>query len=386
MHKKTLSILIVSLMFAACSKEASDQRTANINTSNTSPSQDSNINAPAKTIIDEQALILGNRILNSAFKGEDGKIYPPLLKDFKQYFPECNFTEIGYTYLQSECKFNNVSADKSAEVEPFKVYLTNPRAGIIAITFDQLNLHYNAQFSFFDNLNNVVKAPLSCPDIEIENSASFYTNFYRVSKNGVDYGTVREVVSSGSGGGATQTTIYFGLNQPPCAWSETNDKNLSLAIAEMNRKNNLDVSSSLISKNSNQPSKKSLTNFEQNIAYNYSINNAKCNEREASSAILASKCVDLETAEFLCKNTSGFTVFARQTSSVWMSQDRSRFVGSGGDFSQGPIQWNNGRCYGTFYVSGVLNGTSTRITVHGTVSSFVVTGDGRVLVYYLHTL
>jgi hypothetical protein len=179
----------------------------------------------------KKPVFLGDRLLLTAEEGVDGKFYPPRLTEIETQFPECKFKETPDGYLIGDCAIKHAAPGRERQIENIRISLTNDSVRAIAIDIDQRQLDFEGGLEIFKKLKNIELELLSCPDIEITNSALNQTLFYRVKQNGINMGILREVISGGSGGTGRSTSIYMGLSGPPCRWSEENDKKLAKAIS-----------------------------------------------------------------------------------------------------------------------------------------------------------
>ena len=179
----------------------------------------------------EKPVFLGDRLLATAVKGDDGSYYLPQLESVEKALPECKFKELGESfYLAADCSFENAAPDRKKSPEILKIYLTSSRSGVNAITIDQAQMDFEDGLSLFGKLKGIKVEKLSCPDIEIDNSASLNSNFYNITKSGMTIGVYRVDYYSGSGGADRSTSLYLGMTDAPCKWSEDTDKRLRKAI------------------------------------------------------------------------------------------------------------------------------------------------------------
>ena len=148
----------------------------------------------------EKPVFLGDRLLATAEVGADGKYYVPRLEGVQAQLKECQFKEFTDNYYQSECSFENAAPSRQRKPEILRIYLTSPRVGVSAIDIEQTQMDFEDGLSIFAKLKDVQIEQLSCPDIEIDNSASYNTMFYRIKRDGKPIGVYREVFNSGSGG------------------------------------------------------------------------------------------------------------------------------------------------------------------------------------------
>lgn len=179
----------------------------------------------------KKPVFLGDRLLLTAEEGADGKFYSPRLTEIETQFPECKFKETPDGYLIGDCAIKNAAPGRERQIENIRILLTNDAVRAIAIDIKQRQLDFEGGLEIFKKLKNIELELLSCPDIEITNSALNQILFYRVKQNGINMGILREITYGGSGGTGRSSSIYMGLSGPPCRWSEENDKKLAKATS-----------------------------------------------------------------------------------------------------------------------------------------------------------
>ena len=126
----------------------------------------------------ENPVFLGDRLLATAVKADDGSYYVPQLESVEKALPECKFKELGESFfLVSECAFDNVAPERKRSQETLTMYLASSRSGVNAIVIDQNQLDFEGGLSIFGKLKGVKIEKLSCPDIEIDNGADLNSYF-----------------------------------------------------------------------------------------------------------------------------------------------------------------------------------------------------------------
>lgn len=123
----------------------------------------------------------------------------------------------------------------------------------------------------------------------------------------------------------------------------------------------------------------------QNLKYRTGINYTNYSD---GSCTPGQKKVCINSTEYreLCNMAKGITVQARRTASVMYGSSFSRFLGYDGVFESQRVNYRNNRCAVSFTISGIFKGTTTRKTISGRGSTFVVAKNGNVLVHYMDTM
>lgn len=97
-------------------------------------------------------------------------------------------------------------------------------------------------------------------------------------------------------------------------------------------------------------------------------------------------CVNNSEYRELCNMAKGITVQARRLSTTLYGRDLSRFLGYDGVFESQRVSFQNNRCAVSFTISGLFKGTTTRRTIRGRGSNFIVTKNGDILVHWIDTM
>tara|TARA_X000000950_G_scaffold246791_1_gene304600 strand:- start:3069 stop:3611 length:543 start_codon:yes stop_codon:yes gene_type:complete len=123
----------------------------------------------------------------------------------------------------------------------------------------------------------------------------------------------------------------------------------------------------------------------QNFKYRTGINYTNYSD---GSCTPGRKKVCINSSEYkeLCNMAKGISVQARRTASVMYGSSFSRFLGYDGVFESQRVDYRNNRCAVSFTISGIFKGTTTRKTIYGRGSTFIVTKNGNVLVHYIDTM
>ena len=123
----------------------------------------------------------------------------------------------------------------------------------------------------------------------------------------------------------------------------------------------------------------------QNLKYRTGINYTNYSD---GSCTPGRKKVCINSSEYreLCNMAKGITVQARRTASVMYGSSFSRFLGYDGVFESQKVNYRNNRCAVSFTISGIFKGTTTRKTIYGRGSTFIVAKNGNVLVHYIDTM
>lgn len=224
-HRLTINVLAISALTVSLSTVAPPAMGQSASPAN----QASKNSTTTQSKSGAKGTYLGERLIDSAVIGTDGGLYAPQLSEFVKKFPECKFRNVSEYYV-ANCTVNNAARNRSRVSEPLDIYLTQSRAGVNAIDISQNQSDHEGGLSLFDKVDGIDIEKLSCPDIEIDNGASFNINFYRIKQASRIVGVYREIRSSGSGGDTTQTTVYLGMKDAPCQWSIQNDERLAQAL------------------------------------------------------------------------------------------------------------------------------------------------------------
>jgi len=126
-----------------------------------------------------------------------------------------------------------------------------------------------------------------------------------------------------------------------------------------------------------------ITNFQERVSgdyatgmeYNYFADGTCRQERGV-------QCIDGKQAEYLCGKITGFTKgFEDSLKMSYIEKNREMF--QSGNMSALSAKWNGRRCIGEISADGTYHGTSTKVTVSGAISTFVVNPEHKSLAHYI---
>ena len=122
-----------------------------------------------------------------------------------------------------------------------------------------------------------------------------------------------------------------------------------------------------------QPVPQSIKNqLTKGMEYSY-FGDGSCRESDNK------KCIDLEMYERICKANEGMTKFAAQMLTTF--DFAAAALINGGDVEETKVYWSdaNQKCRASITVSGIYKGTSTRKSLNGSVSTFIVNDENKLL-------
>lgn len=108
------------------------------------------------------------------------------------------------------------------------------------------------------------------------------------------------------------------------------------------------------------------------VEYSY-FGDSSCTESENK------KCIDRDMYERLCKANEGMTKFAAQMLTTF--DFAAAALLNGGDVEETKVYWSDAsqKCRASITVSGIYKGTSTRRNLNGSVSTFIVNDENKLL-------
>lgn len=94
-------------------------------------------------------------------------------------------------------------------------------------------------------------------------------------------------------------------------------------------------------------------------------------------------CLSRNDYTSVCKSAKGVTNNAIKVRAVLASRDEKALL-EGGTFESINVVWGDTKCFAFVTVSGIVDGTSKRLTIQGIASSFIVNSEGTILVSYFN--
>ena len=122
-----------------------------------------------------------------------------------------------------------------------------------------------------------------------------------------------------------------------------------------------------------QPVSQSIkSQLTKGIEYSY-YGDSSCTESETK------KCIDRDLYEQLCKSNEGMTKFAAQMLTTF--DFAAAALINGGDLEEVKVYWSDAsqKCRAAITVSGIYKGTSTRRSLDGSVSTFILNNENKIL-------
>jgi hypothetical protein len=153
---------------------------------------------------------------------------------------------------------------------------------------------------------------------------------------------------------------------------------------DMFKKILLTIISLLLVACNNEPQKENTSKANQKIknqlekGVNYTFNTrGPCLERGND------RCITQEMYEQLCKASEGMTKWG--TGILTMMDSEADALREGGKTEDTKVYWSDSSktCIGTITVSGMYKGTSTRKTIKGNVSVFVLNDENKILAHHI---
>ena len=131
-------------------------------------------------------------------------------------------------------------------------------------------------------------------------------------------------------------------------------------------------SSNKTSQNTQPPMQSIKSQLTKGVEYSH-YGDSSCTEGETK------KCIDRDMYERLCKANEGMTKFAAQMLTTF--DFAAAALINGGELEEAKVYWSDAsqKCRATITVSGIYKGTSTRRSLDGSVSTFILNNEDRLL-------